>query len=146
MKPTIGRIVIYKTTEEQRNSWKSHPEKQLAAVVVYAENNLPTINIKVFTNGPFADVWIQSVYQGDEEGQWNWPVIAPAQKEDNPIQGDILIAINPCVMEDTKQATLVVEKEYIVKLDNRASFAVIDERQDEHYFAYTEWTSFFKHK
>lgn len=72
MYPTIGRIVIYNTTQADRDeardrSYNQH--NQLPAVVVVAWN-ATAVNLRVFNDG-ITDLWKTSVVQGDSEGQWN---------------------------------------------------------------------------
>lgn len=78
MKPTIGRIVIYKTTEEDRKVLKDaygNQSTELPAIVVAAWSET-CINAKVITDSSIGDLWKTSISQGDQEGQWNWPVKA----------------------------------------------------------------------
>ena len=82
MKPTIGRIVIYNTTETEREALPkigiNNVQKQLPAVIVavWGDTETPAINVKVFVDGTHGDLWKTSIQNGDGEGQWNWPVIA----------------------------------------------------------------------
>ncbi len=84
MKPTIGRIVIYKTTAEQKDNMEqllkeyniSNIKEELPAIIV-AVHNVTCVNLKVFQDGNGSDIWVRSAIQGDQEGQWNWPVIEP---------------------------------------------------------------------
>ena len=71
MQPTIGRIVIYNTTDYFRNSVQGNKAKQLPAIVtaVWGET---CVNLKVITDG-VNDIWVTSAQQGNEEGYWNWP-------------------------------------------------------------------------
>lgn len=81
-KPTIGRIVIYNTTEKERLHMKSNSEAgipqnsqlYLPAIIVAVWSDT-CINIKVHIDGFGTDLWRTSVSQGDGEGQWNWPKI-----------------------------------------------------------------------
>jgi hypothetical protein len=76
MKPTIGRVVIYNTTEEQRAtlSEKGNTPKQLPAIVTAVWNE-SQVNLQVITDGMHGTYWVTTVDQGDGERQWNWPVI-----------------------------------------------------------------------
>ena len=83
MKPTLGRIVIYNTTKsdrfrmtEQSGRGQCNVRLKLPAVVVHA-GDTDVCNLKVFFDG-YMDLWAMDSGQGDGEGQWNWPVIAPA--------------------------------------------------------------------
>lgn len=80
MKPTIGRIVIYNTTEAEREAMRKNNDlgycnvqAQLPAIVVAAWSET-TLNLKVSLDGNSPDLWKTSALQGDGEGQWNWPV------------------------------------------------------------------------
>lgn len=81
MKPTIGRVVIYNTTEEERaQAEKSQANKQeklpATIVAVWGEEEDSVINLRVTADGPStADLWKTSIQRGDGPGQWNWPVI-----------------------------------------------------------------------
>ncbi|MFA5299674.1 MAG: hypothetical protein WC389_15935 [Lutibacter sp.] len=86
MKPTIGRVVIYNTTEEQRELMlqaNSAPKlireagvapKQLPAIVTSVCNE-SQVNLQVILDGQAGTFWLTTVDQGDNERQWNWPVI-----------------------------------------------------------------------
>lgn len=78
MKPTIGRIVIYNTTESQQRLMEltplSNTQKQLPAMVVAVWSD-DCVNLKVITDGHTDPLWITSANKGDESGQWNWPKI-----------------------------------------------------------------------
>lgn len=77
MKPTIGRIVIYHTTEQERQEMRGptcNSQQHLPALVVAVWPT--TISIRVFSDGrPTTDLWKTSINEGTEEGQWSWPVI-----------------------------------------------------------------------
>lgn len=80
MKPTIGRIVLYNTTEEDRKvfaTMKGNPRKQLPAMIV-AVCNANVINLKVFLDG-HGDIWLTSIFINDPEnpteGTWEFPII-----------------------------------------------------------------------
>jgi hypothetical protein len=80
MKVTIGRVVIYNTTTEERFKMQQtgcNIQKQLPAIVVGVFGETPgnIANLKVMLDGPSIDIWATSIKQGDEEGQWNWPQI-----------------------------------------------------------------------
>lgn len=80
MKPTVGRIVNYKLSEYDHDNLKNNFYKDsegklegtLPAVIVRVWSET-TVNLKVITDGPI-DVWKTSVSQGDQPGNWNWPV------------------------------------------------------------------------
>jgi len=73
--PTIGRIVIYKTTEEDRENMKNNPEsniqEELPAVVV-AVWGPDMVNLKVITDGN-EDLWVCSSERGSDERMWMFP-------------------------------------------------------------------------
>jgi len=79
---SIGRIVIYHTTETERAIMSTSPEcnkqEHLPAVVVAnwssegVENQ--TINVKVLLDGK-GELWKTSIQMGEGEGQWSWPEI-----------------------------------------------------------------------
>jgi hypothetical protein len=82
MKPTIGRIVIYNVSDEQKrimeNSYKNtgkscNVQSKLPAIVVAVWSET-TVNLKVITDGN-EDLWVTSVHQGDGQMEWNWPNI-----------------------------------------------------------------------
>jgi hypothetical protein len=62
-----------------------------------------------------------------------------------PKQGDILIAINECAMEDTLKKTLTIGKEYEVISGRGKWFAIIDDDNDYHEFI-NDWNRYFKFK
>ena len=79
MKPTIGRTVVYKTTEADRNLMKAkgdtdgrcNVQQELPAVVVAVWSE-ECVNLKVNLDGD-GEIWKTSINQGDEEGHWSWP-------------------------------------------------------------------------
>lgn len=79
MKPTIGRVVIYNTTETDRTAltqFGNESNKLPATVVaVWGDNENAAINLKVETDGNLPAMWKTSVIRGDNPGEWNWPVI-----------------------------------------------------------------------
>ena len=80
MKPTIGRIVNYATTNEDKSKMEAaskinggcNKAEVLPAIVVavWSEN---CINLRVIADGNL-DLWKTSANQGDQPGQWSWPV------------------------------------------------------------------------
>lgn len=75
MRPTLGRIVIYNTTEEDRivfGKFGNRQEKLPAIIVAIWSDDC--VNLKVLGDGT-QDLWITSVHLGTEEFSWNWPVI-----------------------------------------------------------------------
>ena len=75
MKTTIGRIVIYKPTpaEQIEMDKTGNVQNELPAVIVAVWSDT-CVNLKVFADG-VSDIWKTSVILGDNEGEWNWPVI-----------------------------------------------------------------------
>tara|TARA_B100001146_G_C15881878_1_gene306408 strand:- start:52 stop:285 length:234 start_codon:yes stop_codon:yes gene_type:complete len=76
MEPSIGRTVIYKTTKEERDLMKlnGNPQEELPATIV-AVHGSGLVNLKVHTDSPHSALWKTSPEEGDQEGQWHWPVI-----------------------------------------------------------------------
>ncbi len=77
MKPTIGRIVIYKFSEQDKERLKEmgspHPNNGAAeapAVIVRVWSDI-CVNLKVLCDEA-SDLWVTSVLQGDGERQWSW--------------------------------------------------------------------------
>ena len=81
MIPTIGRVVIYNTTEEDRQKMRNHPncnvQEKLPAIIVavWGETEISCVNLKVICDGEM-DLWKTSVSIGENEMNWNWPVIS----------------------------------------------------------------------
>jgi hypothetical protein len=83
MKPTIGRIVLYKLTAEDMATiaasgsvtgrYNNIPES-LPAIIVNVWSDI-CVNLQVFIDGHTSMIWKTSINQGDGLGQWNWPVI-----------------------------------------------------------------------
>jgi len=83
MTPTIGRIVIYNTTQADRDRMSTSYQlgaiqntvNQLPAVItnVFSES---CVNVKVFVDGHGNDLWKTSIMLGPNEGSWSWPVIS----------------------------------------------------------------------
>jgi hypothetical protein len=81
MIPTIGRIVIYNSTNEQlkamEDSYKNtgkgcNIQSKLPAIIVAVWSDI-MVNLKVITDGQ-DDLWVTSSHLGDGAGEWNWPV------------------------------------------------------------------------
>ena len=76
--PTIGRIVIYHTTEEERELMRAtsyvNVQSELPAVIVSVWSG-ECVNAKVLIDGGIGDLWKTSISMGDNEGQWSWPEI-----------------------------------------------------------------------
>jgi hypothetical protein len=82
MEPTIGRIVVFHTTQAQQKAMEaSHAfnrgcnvAKELPAIIV-AVWGPDTVNLKVFVDGGIGDLWVTSAHYGNTEGEWSWPEI-----------------------------------------------------------------------
>ena len=71
MKPTIGRIVIYRFAEHERATFNNSAETAPAVITrVWSDT---CVNLKVLADGPY-DLWKTSVMQGDGAHNWNWLV------------------------------------------------------------------------
>jgi hypothetical protein len=57
--------------------------------------------------------------------------------------GDILIAKDPCTMEDIEGDALIVGKEYSIKSIENNSFFITSEIYEEHWFDIPTYTDFF---
>lgn len=77
MNPTIGRTVIYKTTEADRKILRdaSGNESQELPAVVVAVWSDDCVNAQVITDSEIGLMRKTSIVKGDGEGEWNWPVI-----------------------------------------------------------------------
>lgn len=73
MLPTIGRIVIYTMPDHLKNSVNGNKQDKLPAMIV-AVWSTTTVNLKVITDGQ-NDLWVTSASEGQQPGQWHWPVI-----------------------------------------------------------------------
>lgn len=80
MVPTIGRVVIYNTTEAEQQKMcdmqNCNVQQKLPAVVVavWGDTEESAINLNVQLDGE-GSLWVTSALKGDEPGQWNWPEI-----------------------------------------------------------------------
>lgn len=75
MKVTIGRIVQYKTTKEDRirlseSNKVNNARNELPGIVVAVDEE--RVNLQVFLDGQDRTMWITNIKQGDKEGEWNW--------------------------------------------------------------------------
>lgn len=85
MVPTIGRILIYKLSEMDLGRFPSaisnmNPHsvgQELPLIVCRVWPNefgdKPGVNGQVFLDGN-QSLWVTSVGEGDQPGQWHWPV------------------------------------------------------------------------
>lgn len=80
MVPTIGRVVIYNTTEEDQQKMRDmencNPQEKLPAIIVavWGDTEESLINLNVLLDGE-GSIWKTSIAKGDEPGLWNWPEI-----------------------------------------------------------------------
>jgi hypothetical protein len=77
MKPTIGRIVVYNTTEKEKEAMRtlsSNVQDKLPAIVVAVWSDT-CINVKVIVDGSMPDIWRTSINLGEAPGNWSWPVM-----------------------------------------------------------------------
>jgi hypothetical protein len=83
MKPTVGRIVMYIPTTEDLKKFEDaqgnygESVKKLPAIITNVWSDT-CVNLKVIGDAPI-DLWRTSMNLGDQPGNWNWPVIEPAQ-------------------------------------------------------------------
>lgn len=84
--PTIGRMVIYHTTEAERKALSvlgCNNSTTLPAVIVATWGDTPesAVNVKVFVDGNHPDLWRTSISVSEadadgnyREGSYSWPV------------------------------------------------------------------------
>jgi len=79
-KPTIGRIVHYHTTEDDRkyfasqsNVWHTHNQAYTLPAIITAVWSDNCINIQIMVDGSGPNLWKTSVNQGVQPGMWTWP-------------------------------------------------------------------------
>ena len=74
--PTVGRIVLYRVGARNENVLirqnQIAPGDLLPAMIVRVWDE-GRVNLRVICDGTF-DAWEPAVSQGDEPGQWNWPL------------------------------------------------------------------------
>ena len=70
MEPTIGSVVIYHCSEEQKEKMNNYQD--FAPAIVTAVWGDTCVNLKVLLDGT-ENLWVTSAQLGDEEYQWNWP-------------------------------------------------------------------------
>lgn len=73
MKPTIGRTVIYKYGDWEKNAAYNNGADECPAVIVRVWTD-SCVNLKLVQDGPF-DYWKTSASLGDLPGNWHWPEI-----------------------------------------------------------------------
>lgn len=83
MKPTIGRVVHYKLSEQDKKdleganrlgfvSCNTRPEVLPAVIVAVWSDTCVNLQVSLDGNKSF---WKTSVQEGDLESNWHWPVI-----------------------------------------------------------------------
>lgn len=72
MKPTTGRIVNFRMTEDLKNRVNGNKQDVLPAIIVAVWSDT-VVNLKVITDG-INDLWVTSVPYGDAQYNWSWPV------------------------------------------------------------------------
>lgn len=60
--------------------------------------------------------------------------------------GDILIAIDECVIKINSERCLIIGKEYIVMNHELNRFTIKSEKDEYHFFTQNKWHKFFKLK
>lgn len=81
MKPTVGRIVHYKSYGTPGGEYKSEPRAAVVTAVhgnqwdgqEAAEFGEPGYLVDLCVLNPTGMFFNQKVLQGDKPGQWNWP-------------------------------------------------------------------------
>jgi hypothetical protein len=82
MKPSLGRIVIYILTDEDKKhlamveNVRINPEdpKEAAAFIAHAESNEETALCNLFVMNKYgAGLFVEGVAQGDQPGTWHEP-------------------------------------------------------------------------
>ena len=93
MKPTIGRIVMYRLDKQERQLLINNPlcnnSEVLPAIVVgvkeYDNEEFPdSVNLQVFPDGNLPPIYVKEAREGSGDGQWSWPVI-----ENNPVAWEL---------------------------------------------------------
>jgi len=94
MKPTIGRVVIYKPTAAQIVKMANAPNCNTAdflPATVVAVWGPTTVNLKVHLDGE-GDLWVTSASEGTLEGQWMWPIMATDMPHSDAPSGDAKVS------------------------------------------------------
>ncbi len=79
MVPTMGRVVIYKFSDDDKEFLKEQDKSNIndeaPAMIVktWGTDEKDSINLKVMVDG-HDDMWKTSIYIGDIPGTWHWPV------------------------------------------------------------------------
>ena len=75
MKPTIGRTVIYKCSQEEEKQNNHQPTAPAVITAVWSDT---IVNLQVIADGP-STFWKTSVPFGNDEINWSWPEIVTAE-------------------------------------------------------------------
>lgn len=81
MNPTIGRVVIYNTTDTDKAKMKAastinggcNVQDKLPAIIVAVWSE-ECVNLKVITDGNL-ELWVTSSMKGSAPMNWEWPEI-----------------------------------------------------------------------
>lgn len=81
MNPTIGRVVIYNTTDTDKAKMKAasainggcNVQDKLPAIIVAVWSE-ECVNLKVITDGNL-ELWVTSSMKGSAPRNWEWPEI-----------------------------------------------------------------------
>ena len=85
MKPTVGRIVHFRT----------YSNDEVEPAIITKVHNDTCVNLRIFSDSqPHNDEFRISVTQGDSRGQWNWP----PRTEEKPAPAQVP---NPAVIPGT---------------------------------------------
>lgn len=77
MRPTIGRVVVYKLTDYDKEQLKAHSDNpnngadEAPAIVVRVWGDA-CVNLRVLLDGD-QTLWVTSALLGDGPRQWQWP-------------------------------------------------------------------------
>lgn len=121
MDVTIGRVVIYKTTESDQELMRITPNCNVAEelpaiiVVVHSKDKDPLVNLNVKLDGE-GSLWATSVQAGDEPGEWRFPEIKlesaalKTQKDLEPeFKKDLVIEIKKDLVAEVKKDLITSE-------------------------------------
>lgn len=73
-KPKLGMVVLYKTTEAQREAMRNvqdNVQDVLPAIIVSVWSE-DCVNLKVMIDGNSTDIWVTSSLKGEMEGNWQF--------------------------------------------------------------------------
>ncbi|MBI9055497.1 MAG: hypothetical protein JEY96_16865 [Bacteroidales bacterium] len=118
MKTTIGRVVIYKTTEADQELMKITPNcnvaEELPALIVAVHSD-ECVNLKVIADGEL-DIWVTSAQKGDEPMNWDFPELVPSAAKLDPkgfftpeVKKEIVLEVQKSVITPEIKAELIGE-------------------------------------